>query len=154
MNDDELASYHKTMTNEGFIVETTRRTGKILETCNLVVTATPSSEPLLFSAELRPGTHITAVGSDTPHKQELDAEILNRADVVVADSVPQCLVRGEIYQAIKAGLLNEDRLVELGALLSTGEGGRVRDNQITVADLTGVAVQDIKIAELVFQAVG
>ena len=49
---------------------------------------------------VRPGTHITAVGSDTPHKQELDSNLLKKADVIVADSISQCLVRGEAHQAI------------------------------------------------------
>lgn len=78
------------------------------------MTTTPATEPLLQAAQLQPGRHITAVGSDTPRKQELDAHILACADVVVADSIAQCLERGEIHQAIKAGLLTQDRLVEFG----------------------------------------
>ena len=108
---------------------------------------------MLFAADLRPGTHITAVGSDTPHKQELDVEILAQADIIVADSISQCRARGEIFQAMQAGRLTEARLVELGDLLATGKRGRTQEEQITVADLTGVAVQDIKIAELVYRAV-
>ena len=101
---------------------------------------------MLNADDLRDGTHITAVGSDTPHKQELDAGILALADVVVADSISQCLERGEIHQALKAGTIDQMDLVELGSVISGEAKGRTDDSEITVADLTGVAVQDIGIA--------
>ncbi len=93
------------------------------------------------------------MGSDTPHKQELDSQILARADVVVADSIPQCLGRGEIHQALKAGLIEQDQLLELGDIIAAQTRGRIDDKQITIADLTGVAVQDIKIAGAVYEAI-
>ncbi|HUT14793.1 MAG TPA: ornithine cyclodeaminase family protein, partial [Anaerolineae bacterium] len=99
------------------------------------------------------GTHITAVGSDTREKQELDSAILSRADVVVADSILQCLERGEIHKAIESGHIAQDDLVELGDVIAGRAAGRTSDDQITVADLTGVAVQDIKIATAVYEAV-
>lgn len=149
---DELEQYRREMNTCGFSVETARETAAILRTCNLVVTATPSKTPLLSAADLRPGTHITAVGSDTPDKQELDSEILARADVVVADSLAQCRLRGEIHKALAAGKIDESRVVELGNIISGRASGRTSDSQITVADLTGVAVQDIKIASAVYRA--
>ena len=152
LSDAELIPYQRDMTEEGFSIKPTRQASEILATCNLVVTATPSIVPLLHAADLRLGTHITAVGSDTPHKQELEAGILNRADLVVADSISQCMARGEIYQAINAMQLTQDRPVELGKILTGEVQGRTHEAQITVADLTGVAVQDIKIASLVYQA--
>jgi ornithine cyclodeaminase len=140
------------MESRGFSVETTLDAASILNTCNLVVTATPSKTPLLSAADLRPGTHITAVGSDTPDKQELDPEILAKADVVVADSLSQCRLRGEIHKALEAGQIWESRCVELGAIISGKERGRTSESQITVVDLTGVAVQDIEIATAVYRA--
>ena len=107
LGESELDAYVNDMTPEGYQVETTMDPRQILRSCNLVVTATPSTEPLLMGEDLQAGTHITAVGSDTPHKQELDSRILARADLVVADSIAQCLVRGEIHQAIKDGLISE-----------------------------------------------
>ena len=148
----QAARYQKEMTPFGFRVETTLEAADLLRSCNLVVTTTPATEPLLAAADLRPGTHITAVGSDTPHKQELDAHILARADLVVADSVEQCLERGEIHWAVKAGLLTRERIVELGHVISGVKKGRSDDTQITVADLTGLAVQDIQIGTAVFAA--
>ena len=89
---------------------------------------------------------ITAVGSDTPHKQELDSAILARADVIVADSIAQCLERGEIHKATESGHIGKARLSELGDVIAGKNPGRASDDQVTVADLTGVAVQDIAIA--------
>jgi ornithine cyclodeaminase len=97
------------------------------------------------------GTHITAVGSDTPKKQEIDSAILGQADRVVADSISQCLVRGEIHKAIQAGQITQDDLVELGDIIAGRATGRSSDDQVTVADLTGVAVQDIQIAKAVYK---
>jgi len=148
----ELEDYKREMESRGFSVETTSDAAAILQACNLVVTATPSKTPLLSAADLRPGTHITAVGSDTPDKQELDSDILAKADVVVADSLPQCRLRGEIHKALESGRIREDRCVELGAVIAGREKGRTAESQITVVDLTGVAVQDIKIAAAVYRA--
>jgi ornithine cyclodeaminase len=149
---EELANYEREMESRGFSVETTLDAATILRTCRLVVTATPSKTPLLSAADLQPGTHITAVGSDTPEKQELDPAILSRADVIVADSLAQCRLRGEIHKALEAGWIREDRCVELGAVISGRAEGRTSESQITVVDLTGVAVQDIKIATAVYRA--
>lgn len=149
---DELESYKREMGSLGFSVETTRSAPNILKSCNLVITATPSKTPLLSAADLRPGTHITAVGSDTPEKQELDSDILAGADVIAADSLPQCRLRGEIHKALEAGKITEDRCVGLGAVIAGRAKGRTSDSQITVVDLTGVAVQDIAIASAVYRA--
>lgn len=151
---DELASYKAELGERGFFVKTTSDAAAILRTCNLVVTATPSKTPLLSAADLRPGTHITAVGSDTPEKQELDSDILAGADVIVADSLSQCRLRGEIHKALEADKITEDRCVELGAVIAGRAKGRTSDSQITVVDLTGVAVQDIAIASAVYRALG
>jgi len=152
-NDDGFDHYLASMSQTDFEIETTRDTSDILHSCNLVVTCTPAAEPLLFAKDLRPGTHITAVGSDTPDKQELEASILGQADLVVADSISQCLERGEIHRAIQAGQIAVSALVELGQIVAGEMSGRTTDNQITIADLTGVAVQDIKIATAVYEAI-
>jgi ornithine cyclodeaminase len=151
---EEVEKYKQDMELLGFSVETTLDTSTILKACNLVVTATPSKKPLLSAADLRPGTHITAVGSDTPDKQELDPAILARADLVVADSIPQCRLRGEIHKALESGHIQESRCVELGAVVAGRAKGRTSERQITVVDLTGVAVQDIEIASAVFRKLG
>lgn len=150
--DIQLAKYKIEMEKQDFKINKTLNTADILRTCNLIVTTTPSTTPLLNASDLQTGTHITAVGSDTPDKQELDSAILSRADIVVADSISQCLIRGEIFKAIQASQISPDDLTELGDIITGKKQGRTDDNQITVADLTGVAVQDIKITEAVYKA--
>jgi len=151
-SEKESDSYRLDMEKEGFRVEVTNDIGLIQDQCELIVTTTPSKESLLDGKRLRKGTHITAVGSDTAEKQELDPLILSRADLVVADSIEQCLERGEIFKAIQAGQIEKASLLELGQIIAGTVAGRQSEEQITVADLTGVAVQDIAIASAVFEA--
>ena len=104
---------------------------------------------MLFADWVRPGTLITAVGSDGAGKQELDANIYAKTDLAVVDSVSQCVLLGESHYAVAAGLIEESALVELGDIIAGNATGRQDDSQIIVADLTGVAVQDIQIAKSV-----
>jgi len=134
-----------------FQIETTLEIADIQNQCNLIVTTTPSKQPLLTADHLQAGTHITAVGSDIPDKQELDSEILRESDLVVADSISQCQVRGEISHALRNQDIELNQLVELGNVISGQAQSRTTDDQVTVADLTGVAVQDIQIASAVFE---
>jgi ornithine cyclodeaminase len=127
---------------------------QVARKCNLIVTATPAKKPLLKAGDIRPGTHITAMGSDTADKIELDPEILGRAHLVAVDSLSQSESRGEVFRAVEAGVLNRRAVVELGAVISGMAAGRTSDEQITVCDLTGVAVQDLMIAEAVSFQVG
>jgi ornithine cyclodeaminase len=116
----------------------------------IIITATPSREPIVLGDWVEPGTHITAVGSDNPDKQELDVSVLKKADRIIADSIPQCLRLGEIHHAIEAGVItNQDIHGELGEVVSGRIRGRLKDSEITVCDLTGVGVQDAAIAGLV-----
>ena len=98
------------------------------------------------------GTHITAIGSDTAKKIELDPLILKNSDVVISDSLAQSTSRGEVFWARGTGNLNEDHLIELGNLIQNPALGRKNNDQITIADLTGVAVQDIMIATAIYNA--
>jgi ornithine cyclodeaminase len=150
----KLARYKAEMELEGFVVETTLVSHEVADSCNLIVTATASTAPLLWVDEIRIGTHITAVGADTPEKQELDPAILQQADLVIADSISQCVERGDIAHAIREGKILTEDLIELGHVISGQTPGRTSEDQITVADLTGVAVQDIQIAKAVYEATG
>ena len=124
---------------------------KLVKESRLIITATSSKKPLIQSEWVQNGTHITAVGSDTPEKCELDPKLLSKADLVVADSLEQNIIRGEIYQAIKRSLIDTKRIVEIGDIFAGNKPGRVRKDSITIADLTGVAVQDLTIAQAVFE---
>jgi len=149
---ETLKDFKREMGAENFVIQTTLVANEILQNCNLIVTTTPSSKPLLNAENLQSGTHITAIGSDTSHKQELDSDILRKADLVIADSISQCQTRGEIYKAISNNKISENDLIELGNVISGKIKSRTSDEQITVADLTGVAVQDMQIAKAVFLA--
>ena len=153
MNQTEVDAYKSDMEKEGFYIETTLNSAEILRQCNLVVTTTPAKSPVISYTDLRKGTHITAVGSDTAEKQEVDSRILRDADIVVADSIEQCMARGEIYKAIVAADLKKEKVIELGNVISGTAKGRTSYQQTTIADLTGVAVQDISIASAVYRAV-
>jgi len=123
---------------------------EVVKNCNLIITTTPATTPLLMAQDVQPGTHITAVGSDTEDKQELDSKLLKNADIIIADSIPQSKTRGEIYQARKTGAITDEKIIELGMAIQDISLQRTNDNQITIADLTGVAVQDIMIAKAVY----
>ena len=150
-HEENLQAYKKDLEPKGYTVHTTLDAGEVASSCNLIVMATPSKKPLLAVDDIREGTHITAMGSDTSDKIELDPKILKKADLVVADSIQQCLSRGEIFQAIQAECLAKENVVELGHVIAGNASRRSSEQQITVADLTGVAVQDIQISKAVFE---
>lgn len=147
---EKLVQYKNDMTAKGYNVSVTTDMAELCANANLIVTTTPACEPLIMADMVKPGTHITAMGSDTLDKVELDSAILKMADLVVVDSIDQSETRGEIMWARKGGFITNDDILELGSVIADGKG-RTNDDQITIADLTGVAVQDLKIAEAVYK---
>lgn len=118
---------------------------------DILITTTPARTPVIRASWLRPGMHVTAVGSDAPGKQELDAECLDRADLVVVDRFAQCSAFGELRHAIAAALMTRNDVhAELGAVVAGHKRGRADEEQITIADLTGVGFQDTAIASFAF----
>ena len=107
----------------------------------LIVTCTASRAPLLTESDIEPGTHITAIGADSPGKQELDPEILRAADLVLADSRAQCEKLGELQHAPDQW----PRAIEIGAFCEKPSAARS-----SVADLTGLGVEDLFIAESIY----
>jgi ornithine cyclodeaminase len=125
---------------------------EVVRECQVVVTATPSRQPYLQADWLHPGLHITCMGSDAEHKQEIYPEVFKRADLVVCDRKSQVFRLGELHHAKEAGIIaDEDQVDELGELTSGTKPGRQNDDQITICDLTGVGVQDTQIARLAYQ---
>jgi len=125
---------------------------EVVRNSEVVVTTTPSHKPFLKANWLHPGLHITAMGSDTEHKQELFPEVLSSADLLVCDNKSQCFRLGELHYGREAGLIapNGD-IIELGEITSGQRSGRSSDQEITVCDLTGVGVQDTVIALFCYQ---
>jgi ornithine cyclodeaminase len=133
-------------------IEVAKDLDQLAAECNLIITTTSSSGPLLFADQIRPGTHITAVGADDIGKQEIDPNIFVKADKIVVDSRSQCVEFGDASYAVKKGLIKKERLIELGEVIADSSLGRTSETQITIADLTGVAIQDLQIATAVFEA--
>ncbi len=123
---------------------------EVVSGADVVVTCTASTEPLVRSEWIADGTHITAVGSDGAGKQELDPELLRRADVLVVDSLDQVRRLGELQHALDV----EDRAVELGRICAGEVKGRTDESQLTICDLTGVGVQDVAAANAVLANAG
>lgn len=142
------------MQKMGYEANVIENLNDLCKVSQIIVTTTPATSPLLKREMITPGTHITAMGSDTSDKCELSPDILDLADIVAADSIEQAIQRGEISQALKAGKCNKDKLVELGSIIIDPSKGRTNDQQITIADLSGVAIQDIMIAKAVTDKLG
>ena len=151
-SEESLLRYQHDMQRDGYNVKTTLNAAEVTESCNLLLMTTPSTTPLISVDQIRAGTHITAIGSDNEHKQELDDRILANADIVISDSIAQCTSRGEISKALQSGQIKLEQVIELGNAIASGNRIRTSAMQITVADLTGVAVQDIQIAKTVCEA--
>ena len=112
-------------------------------------------DPLVMASWVGPGTHITSVGTGSPEKIELEPALLARADKLVADRVFQTERYGNLHHAIAAGLVTRDKVyAELGDLAAGRLPGRENATEITVADLTGVGVQDAAIAQAVVEVLG
>lgn len=123
-----------------------------VQSADIIVTTTGATHPLIKDAWVSAGTHITAVGADAPGKQELEIRLVSRSDVLVADSIDQCLDHGELSHAFGAGLISRSNVEEIGNVLSGSSQGRANQTQVTIADLTGIAAQDIAIAGIVLDA--
>lgn len=126
----------------GWTVRVARSVADAVADADMIITVTPARQPLLTAAMVRPGTHITAVGSDGPGKRELHPDLVRRADLVAVDSMEQSRELGELQ-----GLdVPPDRLVTIGEVLVGTMAGRTADRQVTIADLTGIGAEDVAIA--------
>jgi ornithine cyclodeaminase len=114
----------------------------------LLITTTASREPLLRLTDVAEGTLLSCVGSDTPGKQELDPAILDHADVILADSLSQCKKLGELQHAPRAA----ERAIEIGAYCE--QRLTILPGAITVADYTGLGIEDLFVAEHCLAALG
>jgi ornithine cyclodeaminase len=148
---EQAAGYASEMTGAlGVPVTVAESARAAVDGADIVVTTTPSREPLVSAAWFGPGQHITAVGADLPDKQELDPALFAAADKVVVDSLAQALRSGDTHHAVQAGLLDAAAIhAELGQVAAGSRPGREHDAELTIADLTGLGVQDAAMANLV-----
>ena len=112
---------------------------------DVIISITSSFDPILMDAQVRPGTHIACMGTDTVGKQEIEAALLVRAQVFT-DEVAQSVTLGEAQHAIRDGLIKPDAVSELGAVINGTHPGRNSDAEITLFDGTGVGLQDLAVA--------
>jgi len=115
--------------------------------CDLLVTTTPSREPLIRSDWVAPGTHINAIGADAPGKQELDPALLRRAEVFI-DDYEQATHSGEVNVPISQGVYEVSAIAGTLGEVVLGMKGRSSPDAITIFDSTGLALQDLAIARI------
>ncbi len=112
---------------------------------DVIITITSSFAPILQAAQVRPGTHLACMGTDTKGKQEVEAALLGKASVFT-DEVAQSVTIGEAQHAVTQGLIAPDDITQIGAVINGDRPGRVSDDQITLFDGTGVGLQDLAVA--------
>lgn len=112
---------------------------------DVIITITSSFDPILMDAQIKDGTHLACMGTDTKGKQEVDAALLGRAKVFT-DEIAQSITIGEAQHAVAQGLIGEGDITEIGAVINGTAPGRTSDKQITLFDGTGVGLQDLAVA--------
>ncbi|PWE33248.1 ornithine cyclodeaminase [Maritimibacter sp. 55A14] len=112
---------------------------------DVIVTITSSFEPILKATQIKPGTHMACMGTDTKGKQEVEADLVARA-TVFTDEVAQAVSIGECQHAVAAGSLKEAAITAIGKVINGDYPGRTSDEEITLFDGTGVGLQDLAVA--------
>jgi ornithine cyclodeaminase/alanine dehydrogenase-like protein (mu-crystallin family) len=113
---------------------------------DVVVTVTPGREILFPPGSLRPGQHVSLMGADGPGKAEIAVEEIARAHVFCDDWL-QASHGGELAAAVEAGVIGREDVTELGAVVAGDREGRRSEDEITLFDSTGLAIQDLAIAK-------
>jgi alanine dehydrogenase len=117
----------------------------------IIVTCTPSRQPYLSKSDISPGTFIAAVGSDNEDKQELDSKLVASAKLVT-DVTEQCASIGELHHAIRTGEMTPEHVsAELGEVIAGKKSGRERSDETIIFDSTGMALQDVAAAAIVYE---
>ena len=133
----------------GFPVAPVRDPEAAARNADVIITTTSTAVPIFKAAWLEPGQHLTAMGSDAEHKNEIEPAAVTVADVYVADRVAQTSLLGELHHAVDAGVVTDlTSIPELGDVIVDPGRGRTADDQVTMADLTGTGIQDTAIASL------
>jgi ornithine cyclodeaminase/alanine dehydrogenase-like protein (mu-crystallin family) len=116
---------------------------------DVVVTVTPGDEPVILASELRPGQHIAVLGADAHGKQEVELDAIDRCRLF-CDDWEQASAGGELSNAVEAGSLTREGVTQLGDVLTGQADGRVSAEETTLFDSTGLAIQDLAIAQAVY----
>ena len=119
--------------------------------CDVVTCVTPGAEPVVRVADLRPGLHLNFLGADGPGKAEAELEVVDSSELF-CDEWEQASHGGELTEAVKRGLVEPERVTELGALLTGAAPGRSGPQAVTLFDSTGLAIQDLAVCLAVLEA--
>jgi len=145
------AAFADEMADAPFKVKAVSDLRAALRTSDVVVTCTTSRRAFLMRDDIMPGTFVAAVGADNPEKQELDPALMASSKVVV-DSLEQCAAFGDLHHAISAGaMLADDVYASLGEIVAGDLPGRTSDEEITIFDSTGTAIQDVATAVMIYK---
>lgn len=132
-------------------VEASRNLHRSSGESDVCVTCTPSRRPLLMREDVRPGTFVAAVGADNPLKQEIDPLLMASGKIVV-DVLEQCAAIGDLHHALAAGAVTKDDVyAELGEVIAGRKLGRASAEEIVIFDSTGMALQDVAAAAVVYE---
>ncbi len=124
---------------------------RALRESDVCVTCTPSRRPFVKASDIAAGTFIAAVGADNPTKHEIEVDLLASATLVV-DILEQCAEIGELHHALAAGVMSRTQVhAELGDVVAGRKAGRTRDDEITIFDSSGTALQDVAAAVAVYE---
>ena len=119
--------------------------------CDILVTTTPTRKPIVKAQWIKEGTHINAIGADAVGKEELDPELIIRSKIVV-DDMFQALHSGEVNVHLSKHYISENDIhAQLGEVIVGLKPGRTSEDEITIFDSTGLAIQDVASAHLVYQ---
>jgi ornithine cyclodeaminase/alanine dehydrogenase len=142
-NPRALAQYQADIQREfGIPVVMARSKRDAVEQADILVTTTRGKGSLVEADWVRPGTHIVAIGTDTRGKQELEPEVFRNAKIV-NDSIAQCIEKGETWHPLTKNIITEEGIhAEIGEILLGQKPGRETDDEITIFDSTGMAIQD------------
>jgi len=128
-----------------------KTTHKKVAGCDILCTTTPSHKPIVHAQWIKPGTHINAIGADAPGKEELDPKILQKAKIII-DNYEQATRSGEINVPLSEGIISEKNIyATLGEIVAGFKPGRINEHEITVFDSTGLAIQDIAVAKILYE---
>lgn len=148
LHPDMLPNLEEVATEAGLPFEAVELDG--LKEADVIISITSSFDAILKAHQVSPGTHIACMGTDTKGKQEVDPQLLVRADVFT-DEVAQSISIGEAQHAVAQGLIAEADVAQLGAVINGAHPGRTSAEQITLFDGTGVGLQDLAVASSVVE---
>ena len=142
-NPDTLSKYKTDIESEfGIPVIMANSKKEAVEQADILITTTRGKGSLVEADWVKPGTHIVAIGTDQQGKQELDPEIFRNAKVVV-DSIAQCTEKGETWHPLNKNIITKDDIHgEIGEILLGKKPGRENDEEVTIFNSTGMAIQD------------